>query len=523
MASLSGLWGKFIPLSTCFFFLAFANTIVDNTKDTLVITALGGGADVIPFLTVYGVLPASVIFLVIFAYLTSRLSRERLFYAVVGTFTGFFALFALVYPYAAGTLHPHGFCDYLASVLPAGFAGLIAVVRNWTYSIFYIMAELWGDVCISLLFWGMANELCSIREAEVLYPLFGVGANLSVMLAGFLLRYLTDIGLAWGTQLTLLMASVAVAGVGAMAVHHYVNTRQACRLKGPVKVPSVTPELERVEEEQGDVLLNAQRDGDSSGAPSKPAAKKKDKNAPSLKESLAVLSQKIELRCLAVLAVGQGISYALLQVSVKGHLHMLFPNPGDFSRVMGDVSSATGACTALLMVLSPIIFTRFGWRVAALVTPLFMMYCGSAFLIMSALWHFAQSNAALGATWLGSTNALGWITALGAAGYVFLRASKFALFKPAEEMVYIGLDSESRTKGKAAIDVVGAQFGKSGGSMLQQGLLILMGTLSGALPAIVAVYIVVVRYWTKYTHELADVVLENEEEKQRGTAATAAA
>ena len=42
------------------------------------------------------------------------------------------------------------------------------------------------------------------------------------------------------------------------------------------------------------------------------------------------------------------------------------------------------------------------------------------------------------------------------------------MYKPAEEMVYIGLDEESRTKGKAAIDVVGAQTGKSIGSVLQQ-------------------------------------------------------
>jgi len=51
------------------------------------------------------------------------------------------------------------------------------------------------------------------------------------------------------------------------------------------------------------------------------------------------------------------------------------------------------------------------------------------------------------------------------------KGAKFSLYKPAEEMVYISLDAESRTKGKAAIDVVGAQTGKSVGSILQQVLM----------------------------------------------------
>ena len=47
------------------------------------------------------------------------------------------------------------------------------------------------------------------------------------------------------------------------------------------------------------------------------------------------------------------------------------------------------------------------------------------------------------------------------------------LLRPAEEMVYISLDEESRTKGKAAIGVVGNQTGKSTGSLLQQFLLVI--------------------------------------------------
>ena len=38
------------------------------------------------------------------------------------------------------------------------FAGPISIVRNWSFCLFYVMAELWGSVVVSLLFWGFANQ-----------------------------------------------------------------------------------------------------------------------------------------------------------------------------------------------------------------------------------------------------------------------------------------------------------------------------------------------------------------------------
>lgn len=43
-------------------------------------------------------------------------------------------------------------------------------------------------------------------------------------------------------------------------------------------------------------------------------------------------------------------------------------------------------------------------------------------------------------------------------------------------MAFIPLDPESKIKGKAAIDVVGSRFGKSGSSWIQIGLIDLLGT-----------------------------------------------
>lgn len=51
LSELDGLWGRFLPMCFLFFSMAFNNTILDSVKDSLVITAKGGGTQVIPFLT----------------------------------------------------------------------------------------------------------------------------------------------------------------------------------------------------------------------------------------------------------------------------------------------------------------------------------------------------------------------------------------------------------------------------------------------------------------------------------------
>jgi ATP/ADP translocase len=72
---------------------------------------------------------------------------------------------------------------------------------------------------------------------------------------------------------------------------------------------------------------------------------------------------------------------------------------------------------------------------------------------------FGHAVAAAGASAAGPAGValLQGLVVFGALLYVFGKGAKFSLFKPAEEMVYITLDEDGRTRGKAAIDVVGAQ------------------------------------------------------------------
>jgi len=110
------------------------------------VTAPKSGAEVIPFIKTYVNLPAAIGFTGIYASLSNKMEQRDVFYTCVWPFLAFFSLFAVVlYPNRA-VLHPHAFCDMLSSFLPAGFSAPLAIIRNWSFAIFYVMAEMWGSV-----------------------------------------------------------------------------------------------------------------------------------------------------------------------------------------------------------------------------------------------------------------------------------------------------------------------------------------------------------------------------------------
>ena len=82
---------KLLPMFFLFFFINFNYTILRDTKDALIVTAPGSGAEAIPFLKVWGVLPFAILFMIGYAKLSNILSKPKLFYVTVSAFIGFFA------------------------------------------------------------------------------------------------------------------------------------------------------------------------------------------------------------------------------------------------------------------------------------------------------------------------------------------------------------------------------------------------------------------------------------------------
>jgi len=465
---------KLVPLALMFFFILFNYTILRDTKDVLMVTAKGSGAEVIPFIKTYVNLPTAIGFTALYSKLCDRMEQKNVFYTCTIPFLFFFLAFAFVIYPNVGALHPHAFVDKIALALPEGFGAPLAIVRNWSFAVFYVMAEMWGSVVASLLFWSFANEVTTVDEAKKYYPLFGLGANVALIFSGQYVRFVSTLRAnlppgvdPWGMSLKYLMGAVAVSGGCLVSIFSYmqrnVMTDPAC-----------------VDQEK-----QAER-------------KKKKKVKMTLKDSAKFLVSSPYIRDLAMLVISYGMCINLVEVSWKSKLKAAYPDPNAYSSFMGNFSSATGSVTLVMMLLGRKIFQKFGWRKAAMVTPTMIGVTGLAFY---ALTIFAPFFAPIAASM--GTTPLMLAVFVGAAQNILSKSSKYSLFDPCKEMAYIPLDQDSKTKGKAAVDVVGNPLGKSGGAMIQQILIFGVGSLAAATPYLAGILGVLLFFWYKAINSLA--------------------
>lgn len=150
---------KIVPLGLMFFCILFNYTILRDTKDVLVVTAKGSSAEIIPFLKTWVNLPMAIGFMLLYTKLSNVLSKQALFYTVMLPFIAFFGAFGFVLYPLNGYFHPTVLADKLLASLGPRFLGPLAILRIWSFCLFYVMAELWGSVVVSVLFWGFANQV----------------------------------------------------------------------------------------------------------------------------------------------------------------------------------------------------------------------------------------------------------------------------------------------------------------------------------------------------------------------------
>ncbi len=457
---------KVLPMLLVFFLIAFNYNLLRAYKDTIVVTSSNSGVEAIPFIKVWAVLPSAILFTFFFTRLSNRFSREHVFYITISIFLGFFALFAFVLYPARDILHPNVFADHLQAYLPAGFKGLIAIFRNWTFTLFYVMSELWSTTIFTVLFWGFANEVTSVSEAKRFYGIVMTGGNMAGMFSGqaaiwfsgnFFYSWIPYGATAWDQSILFLTVALLTAGVLTMVIFRWLN-------------------------------VNVINPADNA----RPEHLRPAKVRMSMRENFAYLARSKYLICIAMIVLGYNLAMNLIEVVWKNQMKALYPNPSDYNTYMGEVLSMMALiATVTGLVTTTNVIRRYSWTVSAMISPIIVGISGAAFF---ALVLVQQSGIHWFAVVFGATPLILTVT-LGSIQNCLSRAAKYTLFDATKEIAFIPLSNESKLKGKAAIDGVGSRLGKSGGAVIHQGLILIFSTVATTTPYVAVAFLGVVLLW----------------------------
>lgn len=451
---------KFVPMLLMFFFISFNYNAFRVFKDALLVTAPDSGAEALPFIKVWAILPGALLITYLFTRLTNKHDRERVFYIMMSLFLAFFFIFTFcLYPFR-DTLHPHAFADQLQALLPAGFKGLIALLRNWTFTLFYVMAELWGTAIMSVLFWGFANEVTTVPEARRYYGLLTLGANVAGIFAGhasifcsaeYFFPFLHYGHTAWDQSILFLNCAILISGLITIFLFRWLNRRV------------ITPEERK------------------SAEPPQPKIRL------SMRKNFSYLAQSRYLIYIALIVLTFNFAMNLIEVVWKNQVKDLYPNPSDYSAYMGRVMVFMEIIATLVsLFISGNVIRKFSWTTSAMIPVVIMMITGILFFTFAA---FPGNTSIFGLTPLVLS------VSFGALQNALSRASKYTLFDSTKEMAFIPLSKESKLKGKAAIDGVGSRLGKSGGAVIHQGMLMFFTTVAASTPYVGIIFVGVILIW----------------------------
>jgi len=465
---------KLVPMFILFFLISFVYNVLRCMKVTLVVTADGSGAEVIPYLKVWAVLPGALLLTYIYTKLSNFLNREQVFYAMLAIFLGFFTLFMCFIHPNREALELTSFSHFLSENLPKGLNGLVSVIRHWHLSLFYVLSEMWSAVVLSMLFWGFANEITSVDEAKRFYAIFALGANSSGIFSGQCAQLLTlehyNASLpfgkeAWEQSLILQLGVVLIMGAMITLLFRWLNK-------------SVLPNLNKMPVIE-----------------TKDSNEVKDSKAKSLSlmECFSHLAKSRYMVYITILVVAYNLVYNLSDVLWTEQIRVSYPSAGEFNAYINKIASITGVfATISALLLSGNVIRRYGWTATALITP--------------AIW-LVTSIGFFGCLLLTNHNVTDFIGALlgvplytlalifGSAQICLGRAAKYTVFDESKEIAFIPLPKEDQRKGKAVVDGIASRFGKSGGSLVIQVLLIVCGELVLTIPYVAVIFCIVLAFW----------------------------
>ena len=438
--------------STIVFLLSFSivclinvnYSILRSLRNTLVVSCTEAGAELIPAIQLWGLLPLTFLLVYVISLFMRKYSQVKVFFLVTLLFLGFFNLHAFViYPLKEVLENFVSPPEILKKV-----TSLYLLCKNWTSGSYYIAAELWKVAILSLLFFGFLNRSLSLKEAKGMYSPILLGGSIGGLLAGPLTVisakishfFLSSHGYdKWHSTYLMLTLVMTLVGVGMMGLFAILKNKVSIKENYTDSKPKI-----------------------------------------SFKDSLQAFIQNRYLFSMGVIIIADYIAYFLFEIFFLDLLKKACPSPNAYCEYNGQLTFWTSVLTLISAVfVTPILLLKKTWKTAALVTP---SAIGLSIIFFTLVFGAEKS-------WMQQLSGYFGLTPLklallfGSIQFCFCRAIKGTLFDASKELAYFPLSEDLKSKGKLVIDGLASRTGYCLAAGINQSLFSLFGTFQGGLPA----------------------------------------
>jgi len=453
---------KFLCIASLLFCILFIQNVIRALKDGIISTHVG--AETIAFLKFWGVLPATFLIIGIYVKIIHKFSSEKIFYGTMTFFITFFAVFTFIlYPNHEIFHYSPKVTQNLIIQMPY-FKWFIVLLTNWSFSLFYIVAEMWPNTVLSLLTWQFINAITSVEQSKRFYILFGLISQTGLIFSGLLLTNAKNLSATVASiiplnpnteviYIQLLLSIVILLGLIAMFIFWYLNNvviqNNAEQFVIKTKIKKTT-----------------------------------------LLENVKFIWYSKYIRLITLLLICYGASINLVEAPWKIKTSSVYTTVADFTSFSGEYLKYTGICTLIMVLLGSNIVRKLGWATTAIITPAIITITG-ILVFASNTFHHHFATAIL------IIDPINFAIIAGAVQNVMSKSSKYALFDATKEMVYVPLDDETKAKGKAAADMLGVKFGKSFSAGIQAFLLIIFPNVAYNIIAsyLMIIFLLVCALW----------------------------
>ncbi|KJV56017.1 ADP/ATP carrier family protein [Orientia chuto str. Dubai] len=458
---------KFIPTSLLMFCILFNQNILRILKDSIVIPEIS--SEITSFIKAYCVTPVAALLVILYAYMVNNLNFEKIYRYLTLAFLSFFICFAFYFYPQASIFHPDLEKVNELMLNYPHFKWYIALAANWSYIIFYVLSELWPNIFYALLFWQFANEVTTTDEAKRFYMLFSLFGNSSLIVGGLIVihfassnsilqKYFSGIS----NNVLLVQSSITIMAVSSICSIFLVRFIYF------------------------NAVVNAQLHH-------KMQYEIEERPKMNLRESFEYIISSKYLWFILICTASFGFSINLVEGIWKAQIKDLYSTTNAYAEFNGYCVVWTGVLIILLTLVGNAILRYYSWFAVAIITPIITVITGTVFFVFVV---FDEDMFLLVKT-MSSASPITIAVIAGAIQNVITKGAKYSIWDTSKEMLYIPLDRELKTKGKAAVDIISAKIGKSSSGLIQSLLFTLFPAASyvSLSPALMLIFIVVCIIW----------------------------